>query len=240
MSRPAILFSYVIAQWRWLAAILLLTVLSSAAAALQPWPMKLLVDYGLGSASTPESVTAALSAFGFSSSPQTIVILAAVSSLVLFAVTSALGVGLSVSWNMAGQRMTYGLAGDLFARLQRLSLRFHRRHSVGDSLSRIMEDTWCVAQLANTMLVAPIQQTITLVAMICIGFALDPVLATLALAVAPLLALSSRFFGNRLKHRSKLGREAKSRLTSFVHQTFSAIPVVQTFGTQSRNTVKFE
>jgi ATP-binding cassette subfamily B protein/subfamily B ATP-binding cassette protein MsbA len=54
------------------------------------------------------------------------------------------------------------------------------------------------------------------------------------------LALSSRFFGKRLKQRSKLGREAKSQLLSFVHQTFSAIPVVQTFGTQSRNTARFE
>jgi ATP-binding cassette subfamily B protein len=78
------------------------------------------------------------------------------------------------------------------------------------------------------------------VAMICIGFALDPVLATLALAIAPVLALSSRYFGKRLKQRSKLGREAKSRLMSFVHQTFSAIPVVQTFGTQSRHTARFD
>jgi ATP-binding cassette subfamily B protein/subfamily B ATP-binding cassette protein MsbA len=240
MSRPAILFPYVLAQWRWLTAILALTVLSAGAAALQPWPMKLLVDYGLGNTGTPESVTAALGAFGLSATPQTMVILAAVSSLVLFALTSVLGVGLSVSWSMAGQRMAYALAGDLFARLQRLSLRFHSRRSVGDSLSRILEDTWCVAQLADTMLMAPIQQTITLVVMICIGFALDPVLATLALAVAPLLALSSRYFGKRLKQRSKLGREAKSRLMSFVHQTFSAIPVVQTFGTQSRNTARFE
>jgi ATP-binding cassette subfamily B protein len=240
MSRPAILISYILAQGRWLAAILALTVLSSGAAALQPWPMKLLVDYGLSNSGTPESVTAALGAFGLSDTPQTIVILAAVSSLALFVLTSALGVGLSVSWSMAGQRMAYALAGDLFARLQRLSLRFHSRRSVGDSLSRIMEDTWCVAQLADTMLMAPIQQSIMLIAMISIGFVLDPVLATMALAVAPLLALSSRYFGKRLKQRSKLGREAKSRLMSFVHQTFSAIPVVQTFGTQSRNTARFE
>ncbi|HJS06971.1 MAG TPA: hypothetical protein VJ809_04900, partial [Pirellulales bacterium] len=123
MSRPAILISYILAQGRWLAAILALTVLSSGAAALQPWPMKLLVDYGLSNSGTPESVTAALGAFGLSDTPQTIVILAAVSSLALFVLTSALGVGLSVSWSMAGQRMAYALAGDLFARLQRLSLR---------------------------------------------------------------------------------------------------------------------
>jgi ATP-binding cassette subfamily B protein/subfamily B ATP-binding cassette protein MsbA len=227
-------------QWRWLVAIFVLTIASSAAAALQPWPMKLLVDYGLGHADTPDSIAATLELLGVTASPMAMVILAALATLVLFVVTSALGVGLSVSWSMAGQRMAYSLAGDLFARLQRLSLLFHRRRSVGDSLSRIMEDTWCVSQLADSMLMAPLHQTITLIAMVWIGFALDPVLATLALAIAPLLALSSRFFGKRLKRRSKLGREAKSRLMSFVHETLSAIPLVQMFGTQSRHTARFQ
>lgn len=240
MSRHGKLLPYIAQQWRWLVAILLLTVASAAASALQPWPMKILVDYALGETATPARLRELLDTIGLSATPQSLVIFAAVASLALFALNSAVGVGLNVSWSMAGQRMAYGLASDLFARLQRLSLLFHSRRSVGDSLSRIMEDTWCVSQLANSMLVAPIQQSLTLIAMVCIGFALDPVLAALALTVAPLLALSSRFFGKRLKQRSKLGREAKSRLMSFVHQTLGAIPAVQVFGTQSRHTARFQ
>jgi ATP-binding cassette subfamily B protein/subfamily B ATP-binding cassette protein MsbA len=54
------------------------------------------------------------------------------------------------------------------------------------------------------------------------------------------LGASSHFFGKRLKHRSKLGREAKARLMSFVHQTLGAIPLIQAYGTESRNIKKFQ
>lgn len=229
------LLPYALRQWRFLAAILLLTLLSSAAAALQPWPMKLLVDFAL-SDSEAQGVFATTS---WHPTPTMLVVLAAVASLAVFALTSLLNVALSLSWNAGGQRMVYDLAGDLFARLQRLSLLFHSRRSVGDSLSRLTEDTWCIYSVADGLLISPIQQIITLAVMTCVGFALDPLLAILALGVAPLLALSSKYFGKHLKRRSQLGREAKSRLMSFVHQTLSAIPLVQTFGTEPRNTQKF-
>ena len=240
MQRYRRLIWYVLRQWRWLAAIFVLTLISSATAALQPWPMKLLVDYALGDAVLPQRIQESVSNLGLTATPTVLVVAAAVASLALFALNSALSVALSLSWNVGGQRMVYDLARDLFARLQRLSLLFHSRRSVGDSLSRLTEDTWCIYSVADGLLMSPIQQIITLTMMICIGFALDPVLATLALAVAPLMALSSRFFGKRLKQRSKLGREAKSRLMSFVHQTLGSIPIVQTFGTESRNTKTFQ
>ena len=136
--------------------------------------------------------------------------------------------------------MVYDLAGDLFARLQRLSLRFHSRQPLGDSLSRLTGDTWVIFSVADKLLMTPLQHVLTLCGMLFVGFALDPVLATLAVIMTPLMALSSRFFGKRLKRRAQLGREAKSRLMSFVHQTFRAIPLIQAYGTQSRHTKGFQ
>ena len=239
-SRYRRLLVYVLRQRNWLVAILLLTLTSSAAAALQPWPMKLLVDYALGDAAAPEAIVGLLEIVGLEATPRALVVLAALASVALFGVTSALSVALSLCWSISGQRMVYELAGDLFARLQRLSLLFHNRRSVGDSLSRLTEDSWCIYSVADGLLMAPIQQLITLGVMICVGFALDPMLTMLALGVAPFLAVTSRYFGTRLKRRARLGREAKSRLVSLAQQTLSAIPLVQTFGTESRNTTKFQ
>ena len=219
--------------------IAVLTVLTSAVAALQPWPMKMLVDYGLGSGQLPLNLRVLLEHIGLPPNSLTMILVAAATSVGLFAVNSALAVGLSLSWSMAGQRMVYHVAGEVFARLQRLSLLFHRRRSVGDSLSRLMEDTWCIYSLADGLLMAPIQHILTLGMMIGIGYMLDPLLATVAIAVAPLLAVSSWHFGPRLKRRSHLLREARSRLLSVVHQTLSALPVVQAFGTEERNTAHF-
>ena len=209
MHRYKRLTKYVFRQWRTLSAILAITIVSAATAALQPWPMKLLVDYALGGADVPSMVSSSLKALSLSPTPTVLVVAAAVSSLILFVVNSAIVIGLSFSWAIAGQRMVYDLASDLFARLQRLSLLFHSRTSVGDSLSRLNGDTNIVSALADNLLITPIQHAITFVAMICVGYALDPVLATLALTAAPLLGLSSRYFGKRMKRRAKLGREAQ-------------------------------
>jgi ATP-binding cassette subfamily B protein/subfamily B ATP-binding cassette protein MsbA len=240
LQRHKRLLHYVAHQWRWLAGILVLTGASSAAAALQPWPMKLLVDYALKDAEQPKLIAAILNRLDLEVTPVALVVLAGLFSLALFALNSVLSVGLSLCWNLGGQRMVYDLAGDLFARLQRLSLLFHSRRSVGDSLSRLTEDTWCIYTVTDGLLMAPIQHMITLAVMISVGFALDPALAAMALAVAPLLAGSSRFFGDRLKQRSKQGREAKSRLVSFVHHTLGAIPLVQAYGAENRNTQQFQ
>jgi ATP-binding cassette subfamily B protein/subfamily B ATP-binding cassette protein MsbA len=229
----------VLRQWKWLVAISILTLVTSTAGALQPWPIKVLVDYGLRGTELPAAIRVPLTRLGLPDTSATLILIAAAMSVGLFVLNSALAVGLSIAWSMAGQRMVYDLAGDVFARLQRLSMRFHSRRSVGDSLSRLMEDSWCIYSLADGLLMAPIQHIITLGIMICIGYLLDPLLATLAIAVAPLLATSSWYFGPRLKRRSHLLREARSRLVTIVHQTLGALPVVQAFGTEDRNCVEF-
>jgi ATP-binding cassette subfamily B protein len=231
---------FVLRQWRWLTAIGLLTALTSAGAALQPWPMKVLVDYGLKGIAPPAFLRVVLQRFGLQAAPVEMIILAAALSVVLFLLNSVLSVGLSISWSMAGQRMVYDVAGEVFARLQRLSLLFHTRRSVGDSLSRLMEDTWCIYSLADGLLMAPIQHALTLGMMIWVGYLLDPLLATLAIGVTPVLAISSWYFGPRLKLRSHKLREAKARLLSITHQTLGALPVVQAFGTADRNTARFQ
>ncbi|NEQ13585.1 MAG: ABC transporter ATP-binding protein, partial [Moorea sp. SIO3E2] len=128
----------------------------------------------------------------------------------------------------------------LFHRLQRLSLLFHSQRSVGDSLSRLTVDTYCVYTLTNALLVSPAQQVLTLLSIGIVAWNLEPTLTLLSLAVAPLMGGSTLFFGARLKRRTKLNREAQSRLLSFVHQTFTAIPVVQAFGTENRNRKQFQ
>ena len=233
------ILGYVLREWPMLIAIFACTLAFSLTAALEPWPMKLLVDFALGDADVPAALRSGLAALQLPATPTVLVVAAAVCSLALFAVNSGLGVLMSLAWSAGGQRMVYALAGDLFAKLQRSSLLFHGRRSVGDSLSRLTDDTWCVYKVADGMLMAPFQKACTLLVTGAAALALDPPLAILALCMAPLLAATSRFFGHRLKRRAKLGHEARSRLLSFVHQTLGAIPIVQAFCAENRNGVRF-
>jgi ATP-binding cassette subfamily B protein/subfamily B ATP-binding cassette protein MsbA len=230
----------ILEQWRMLALILLLTASASLVAALQPLPMKLLVDYALGSTPTPSALESSLSALSLESTPLMLVILAGICGIVIFALNALLEAGLVTAWSSAGQRMVYGLGGAIFHRLQRLSLRFHANRSVGDSLSRVTGDAWCVYTLANGLLISPVSQILKLVAVGFIAWRLDPQLAVLSFLAAPVLGGSTLFFGRRLKSRARLGREAQSRIMSFVHQTLTSIPVVQSFGAETHNRRRFE
>ena len=165
LRRYGHLLKYGWRQWPVLLWIFVLTATTSVAAALQPWPIKILVDYALGDEEVPALITSFLDSLSLSQTPVILLVTAALATLVLFAVNSALDVGLSIAWTVGGQRMVYDLAADLFHRLQRLSLLFHSRRHLGDSLSRLTNDTWCIYSVIDGLLRSPGQHVFTLVAM---------------------------------------------------------------------------
>ncbi len=222
-----------------LALIAVATISSSAIGVLQPWPIKILVDHALGQVALPDWLTSFFQATHLEPARGWLVIGAGAATLAIFSANSALDVALNWGWMAAGQGMVYDLACDVFARLQRLSLRFHSGGSVGEWLDRLMTDTWVIYSITSDLLVSPFQQLLTLVGIGIVAWWLDPWLTVVSLSVAPLLAVSVRYFGPRLKQRAKSGREAQANLTRFVHQTITSIPLVQAFGAEQRNQQQF-
>src|SRR5215217_7673085 len=186
VSKYGRIIRYALRQWRGLVLIGVLSCAAAGVAVLAPWPLKLLVDGALGSEGVPPVVSHVLGSVGLGPSAGWGLGFAAVASLVVFLLTSAIDSGLAYGWTAAGQRMVYDLAGDLFARLQRLSLLFHGKTPVGDSLSRLSGDTWCVYTVSEGILVAPIQHVLTLALVGVVAWRLDSRLAMIAMGVAPL------------------------------------------------------
>ncbi|MEJ2140563.1 MAG: ABC transporter ATP-binding protein [Gammaproteobacteria bacterium] len=233
------LMPYIWRERRTLAVILLLTLLGAATAALMPWPLKILVDYALGGAELPQSVIFVPDYFSPSLSPLMLITAASVASLGLFWLSSALDVAQTWSWSAMGQRMVYTLASGLFNKLLRLSPVFHSKNTVGDSVSRLTTDTWCVYPLTQGLLIAPMQSVFTLLFIGSLAWQMDAGLTLLALVVSPVLAVLAVFFGNRLRQRARQSREAQSSVTAFVHQVLSVLPIVQAFGTERYNRDRF-
>ena len=206
---------YVMRQRRGLASILVLTIISAMTAALMPWPLKFIVDYAITGLPFPGPLQPVFKQSGIVVTAGSIIIVAGLLSLLLYLLNAALEAALTWIWSASGQRMVYDLAADLFDRLQRLSLSFHGKRSVGDSLARLTGDTWCSYKLASDLMVMPAQQIFTVVTVSGVAWALDPSLTMLMCAVTPLLAVSARFFGTWLKRRSRQQIEAQSQLTSF-------------------------
>lgn len=214
--------------------IFILTVVTSGLVALQPWPIKLLIDHVLGETPLP---TVLDNFFGsLSLEPNRGVLLATVvaAGLMLFILGSATDAVLAWAWTVTGRRIVYDVAGDLFARLQRRSLTFHKRTPVGDIMSRATVDSWSVYQVVDTLVVTPAHALLTMAAMIVLMAQLNVRLTLIALALAPFMVVASFLMGKPLRAAARLKREVESRIQSHIQQTLTGIPVVQAFGQEER------
>jgi ATP-binding cassette subfamily B protein/subfamily B ATP-binding cassette protein MsbA len=221
-----------LSQWRGWLAITAATLLSSAIQLLHPWPLQLLIDSVLG----PKPLPHWLGAFH---SPAFLAALLAGLQVMIFLADQSMTVFLSDGWIRFGQKLVYQLTKKLFANAQRRSLLFHGKSQVGDLISRITGDSWCVYNLASVMIFTPIHALVMTLAMAVILFQLNITLALLSLAIAPLLAVCAILFGRLSRGAAHQQRESESKIESHVQQTLSGIPVVQSFAQEERQQREF-
>jgi ATP-binding cassette, subfamily B, bacterial len=192
----------------------------------RPWPLKLVIDNVLGHDPTPRLLASTLPG---SSTPHGLLIWATCGVVVVFLI-GAVGKMLYTYQSLrVGQRMLFALSSDLFAHLQRLSLIFHSRRSLGDTIQRVTGDTYCVSTLVTDALVPAVQALVMLSAMFVVMWTLEPTLALAALAVLPFLAIVIRYLARPIKERARESRDYEGKLTAVVEQTLGAVSAVQAF-----------
>jgi ATP-binding cassette, subfamily B, bacterial len=240
MQRLRHIWPYVSRQRRFVVVVLLLTLGAAVTAALQPWPMKLLVDHVLEKRPLTPALESFFQALSMAPSTGTLLAVTVGGGLLLFALNAMLEVVSTVAWTVAGRRMVYDLAETLFAKLQRRSLLFYSRTSVGELMSRVTGDCWAVYQLADTLLFAPIHALLTTAVMIFLMSRLDPTLTWISLIAAPFMIGASFLIGKPLREASSQRREAETKLQSHVQQILSGIPVVQAFAQEERERSRFQ
>jgi ATP-binding cassette, subfamily B, bacterial len=193
---------------------------------LRPWPLKLVIDNVLGHHPTPRLVS---SIFPGSTTPHGLLLWAVIGTVVIF----LLGTASSTFYNYfslrVGQRMVFDLAADLFSHLQRLSLIFHSRRPLGDTIQRVTADSYCVSTLVTDALLPLVQAFVMLAVMFVVMWSLEPTLTLVALSVLPFLAVVIRYLAKPIKDRARESRDYEGKLTSVVEQTLSAVPAVQAF-----------
>jgi ATP-binding cassette subfamily B protein len=208
-----------------------LTAVAAALSAAQPWPVKLLLD-------RLQKIASGVSAPAQTLTPAFLAIIV-LAGLGLFVLNALVDAGLTWAWTSAGRRMVYDLAEDLFARLQRRSLPFHSRTTVGDSLSRVTVDSWSIYQLADRLLFSPMHALLSIAAMIFLMARLDGRMTLLAVATAPAMIAASFLLGKPLRAAARLKREIESRIQAHIQQTLTGIPVVQAFAQEERENLRF-
>ena len=223
------LLPYITPRWRELAVALTVIVLASGIGVLAPFPMKVVVDNVLGGKAAPGWLDGIADAVPGAGTEQALLILAVLATVLIFLFGTLIEMAGTLASTRLGQRLTFDLGADLFLHLQRLSLLFHSRRPVGDTIARVTGDTYGVASLVTGVLLPVAQSIITLIAMFVIMIALSPTLTLLALAVVPFQIVAIRLFAGPMKDRSRARRDLEGRMMSVVHQTLTAVPAVQAY-----------
>src|SRR5437667_1451435 len=92
------------------------TLAASGLVALQPWPIKLLIDHVLEAKPLPTVLENIFHALSVEPTRWTLLSTVVGGGLLLFALSSAADAALAWIWTVVGRRMVYDVAEDLFAR----------------------------------------------------------------------------------------------------------------------------
>ncbi len=139
----------------------------------------------------------------------------------------------------AGLQALLKLRTQLYAHLQRLSLKFHDARRSADSSFRVAYDSQAIQTIYNKGFTAIFGSAITLIGTFVIMLRLDWKLALLSLAVVPLLIGTIYFFANRIRRDSTSIQEQESALLAQAQEGLSSIRMVHAFGREDFEVSQF-
>jgi ATP-binding cassette subfamily B protein len=206
--------------------------------ALQPWPLKIVIDYVLSQHPLPEPFRAwAVGLTGGHLVPLLVLFVAA--GVVLQLVNqfvSAYGTQVQVE---TGQRMVYDLRYKLFEHLEALGLHHHITTNTGDAVYRVDVDAYSIDNLVMSGLFPLATSVTTLVVMFAILAKLDLTVALLSLTVIPFLFICLRYYTSTLVASEEHVKELESKLMERLYETFSAIRLVKSFARESLESARY-
>lgn len=147
-------------------------------------------------------------------------------------INGLLGVAQRYASARIGEGIIYDLRRDLYAHLQRLSLRFFTNTHAGELMSRLNNDVVGAQRAVTGTLVTLISNAVSLVATLAIMLSLEWRLTLLAIAVLPLFVLPARRVGKLLRSITRQSMDLNARMNSLMNETLniSGALLVKIFG----------
>lgn len=222
--------------YRWvLAAGALLAVGNVLMGLIQPWPLKYVVDGAL--AREPSAGPAVL--FGHVLKPGAVVVIGASVLVAAVAIGAVADYFATRLLEGTGQRVGADLREETFAHLQRLSLRYHGRQTVGDLATRLTSDIDRVQDLVVQTLSVLVPNTLLVVGMVTVMLVVDPWFTVLALLVMPGLAVAVWRTTLTVKGAARRARRHSGQVAATATETLGAMPLVQAFTLEERASDRF-
>ncbi|MFN2555479.1 MAG: ABC transporter transmembrane domain-containing protein [Nitriliruptorales bacterium] len=224
-------------QWPFILAVMLVDLLGTPLALLQPVPLAIAVDSILGEEPLPRPLQVVLG----SASASKFAALAAVTAFLLLVVllNQLQDAASEFLKTRTGENLTLDFQTRLFRHAQRLSLAYHDARGTTDSIYRTQYDAYSVWHLTIGGLLPFITNGFTLVAMIYVSARIDWQLALVALIVAPALLALAHWYRARARNWYHESKEYESDALEVVQEVLTALRVVKAFGREDAEEQRF-
>lgn len=129
-----------------------------------------------------------------------------------------------------GANIIADIRSQLFYHLERVSLRFHQTHQVGEIMSRLLSDVNRIQDLLTSTLLMFLADVLMLIAILVYLLNVNWLLTLVALIPVPLTIIFSNRFGRKLHHISRGLQEATADFSARIQESFVATRIIRAFG----------
>ncbi len=143
------------------------------------------------------------------------------------------------AFQQLGLGATNDLRNDLYARTLAQTSRFHAEHPSGELVSRVVHDVGVLQAAVSTRLVDLVQQSVTLVGLLCLLFSIQYKLALFCVVAAPLVLYPIVRFSKSMRKTSHRTQERTADLANLVSESCRGHRVVKAFGMESFEEARF-
>lgn len=139
-----------------------------------------------------------------------------------------------------GQHVLYDVRTAMFDHLQKLSLSFYNRYSVGRVITRVINDVGTLREFVTWAVLAIVRNSLAIVGTLIAMLTLNLRLSLLTFAVLPLMVLGTVLFRRAARRNYRKVRAAVSWTNSVLAENVNGVRVVQAFSRQEHNHHKFK
>jgi ATP-binding cassette subfamily B protein len=141
-----------------------------------------------------------------------------------------------------GEGVIYDLRVALFARLQRMSLRFFTNTKVGELMSRLNNDVVGAQNAISSTIVGILTNIVQAVAVLAVMLGLEWRLTIISVLVLPLFILAAQRMGTRLREIARAAMEANAQMNAMMNETLNigGALLVKLFGRAGTEVERFQ
>jgi len=145
--------------------------------------------------------------------------------------------GYLMGW--VGQNTLARVRGEIFRKLQRLSLRYFDKHDSGDLMSRLVNDVDTINNLLSMGLVQAISGILSLSGILIAMFGLYWPLALAASSVIPVMLITTNLFARMARRAFRKTRETIGDVSADLQEDIAGVKVAQAFNRTGLNQARF-